>query len=135
MIPGVQRQSPVSTALPSRAADEASEPLCEKPFSARFPPDRPSGSAVWLLPSLRPFRIPVWLQNEWPAAAVFRGPPGGPASAHTVPAHTSPGRQLRRRAIRPLPRSVHPHPTPLVTLTVLLHADTLVLPSVLTQTP
>ena len=25
------------------------EPLCAKPFSAHFLPDRPSGSAVWLL--------------------------------------------------------------------------------------
>ena len=59
--------------------------------------------------SLWPFRVPVWLQNEWPAAAVFRGPPGGTSLSlwllPTLYLHTSPGRQLRRRAIRPLPRS------------------------------
>ena len=70
--------------------------------------------------SLWPFRILVWLQNEWPAAAaaIFRDPPGETslsllASAHTVPAHMSPGRQRHRHALLASPLVCAPsaHPT------------------------
>lgn len=137
MIPGVQRQS--CGALASFVPLIEAGPLCEAIFCA-FSQDRPSGSAVWLLPSLWPlFGIPVWLQNEWPAAPVFRSPPQrrphSPSGFCPGCLHTRPlGRQLRRRAIRPL-LGLYPHPTPLVACPRFFHADTLVLPSVLTQTP
>ena len=72
--------------------------------------------------SLWPFRILVWLQNERPAAAaaIFTDPPGKTslsllASAQTVPAHMSPGRQLHRLAspilASPLVCAPSAHPT------------------------